>query len=202
MIFGENGEKNYLMLEEMFNAKTVENFLSIKDLDIILNYAKSTKGWEGSEFWKDRILSIQKINNENKEVSLLLFNLLMKQKEYISNSYNLNTMIYSDAFVLVKWLPGQEQSPHSDNMIDTPDHINHKHREYGSIVYLNNDFSGGETFYPQHNVSIVPKSRMLAVHPADDNHMHGVSKIENGIRYTVASFWTFDKEKSNECLTF
>jgi hypothetical protein len=86
-------------------------------------------------------------------------------------------------------------------MIDTIDHITHKHREYGSIVYLNNNFSGGETFYPQHNISIVPKPGMLAIHPADSNHMHGVSEIKDGIRYTIASFWTFDKERSNECVT-
>jgi len=187
----------------MFNAKVVENFLSIEDLDIVLNYAKSTNSWDsgGDDFWKNRVIGMQKINSENKKISLIFFNLLMKQKEYILNNYNLNTMIYSDTFSLVRWFPGQEQHPHSDNMIDTIEHINHKHREYGSIVYLNDDFLGGKTFYPQHDFIITPKQGMLAVHPADNNHMHGVSKVENKIRYTIASFWTFDKEKSNECVT-
>jgi hypothetical protein len=187
----------------MFNAKVVENFLSIEDLKIVLDYAKLTDKWGdgGDDYWKGRVLSMQKINNDNKQISLILFNLLMKQKEYILSNYDLNTMIYSDTFALVKWLPGHSQPPHSDNMIDTIDHIIHKHREYGSIVYLNNNFSGGETFYPQHNISIVPKPGMLAIHPADSNHMHGVSEIKDGIRYTIASFWTFDKERSNECVT-
>lgn len=186
----------------MFNAKVVEDFLSTEDLDIVLDYAQSVENWNsgGDDFWKNRVLNMEEINNTNKKISIIFFNLLMKQKEYIMENYNLSKMLYSDTFALVRWFPGQEQNPHSDNMINTVDHIRHKHREYGSIIYLNNNFSGGETFYPQHNFTISPKPRMLAIHPADDNHMHGVSKVDNGIRYTIASFWTFDKQHSHECI--
>jgi hypothetical protein len=34
----------------------------------------------------------------------------------------------------------------------------------------------------------------LAVHPGDPEHLHGVTKVENGMRYTLASFWTQEEE--------
>jgi hypothetical protein len=34
---------------------------------------------------------------------------------------------------------------------------------------------------------------MLAMHKGTPDYMHGVTKIENSIRYTIASFWTFEK---------
>jgi hypothetical protein len=68
------------------------------------------------------------------------------------------------------------------------------HREYGAIIYLNDNYSGGHTYYPNHNFDIAPAVGKLAIHPGDPEHLHGVSKIEDGVRYTLASFWTQDEK--------
>ena len=36
------------------------------------------------------------------------------------------------------------------------------------------------------------------MHPGDPEHLHGVTKIEGGMRYTIASFWTYEKERSHD----
>jgi hypothetical protein len=89
------------------------------------------------------------------------------------------------------------QPPHADDMTDT-NISGFEHRSFGSIIYLNNDYLGGHTYYPNFDIEIIPEAGKLAVHPGDPNHLHGVTKIENGIRYTVASFWTTEKEKGND----
>jgi hypothetical protein len=68
------------------------------------------------------------------------------------------------------------------------------YREFGSIVYLNDNYSGGHTYYPNYNFDIKPEAGKLAVHPGDPEHLHGVSKIEGTTRYTLAAFWSRNKD--------
>lgn len=184
----------------MLNIKTVENFLSKEEVESILTFAKSIDQWEnagGNGFWDNRSLNAINIyNNYDKVLGKSLYNIREKIKNTIINEYKLDVEVYPDLFQIVRWFPGQEQSPHADDMtnIDDDGLDWFKHRHFGSIIYLNDDYIGGHTYYPDHKLYISPKSGMLAIHPGDPEHLHGVTKIEDEIRYTIASFWTLDKE--------
>ena len=93
--------------------------------------------------------------------------------------------------------PETEQPAHADDMTNYEGMEWFHHRHYGAILYLNDDYKGGHTFYPQHNFEIIPKAGTLALHPGDTNHLHGVTKIKNSKRYTIASFWTREKKYSD-----
>ena len=89
------------------------------------------------------------------------------------------------------------QPPHCDDMSDSKkENKNFNHRYFGCVIYLNDDYIGGETFYPDHNFKIVPKSGTLAIHLGDCNHRHGVTEVKENTRYTIASFWSFDKMRA------
>ena len=183
--------------KRVFNAKTVNNFLSKEEVDTLLDYAKSVDKWEagGNEFWDNRSLNaIHIYNSMNKEVGKLLFNIRTRIQSVIVDAYNLDSLVYPDLTQLIRWFPGMEQPPHCDDMTNSEGNEWFAHRHYGAIIYLNDDYEGGNTFYPNYSVSVTPQSGMLAVHPGDEEHLHGVSKIEKTTRYTVASFWTRDKE--------
>jgi len=185
----------------MFNAQTVQNFISAEEAQTIINFVKDIEPWEngGSEFWDNRSLNAINIyNNQSKEIGTMLYDIRQKLGEEIKKLYGIPE-VYPDLFQVVRWFPGMEQSPHADDMTDAMEHEKHlvewfNHREYGAIIYLNNDYEGGHTYYPHHNFDIAPEVGKLAVHPGDPNHLHGVTKIEGGVRYTLASFWTRDKE--------
>jgi hypothetical protein len=92
-----------------------------------------------------------------------------------------------------------EQPPHADDMTNAKSENENSldwfaHREYGAIIYLNDNYNGGHTYYPNHNFDIKPEAGKLAVHPGNPEHLHGVTKVSDEIRYTLASFWTQDKE--------
>jgi hypothetical protein len=55
---------------------------------------------------------------------------------------------------------------------------------YGYIIYLNDNYEGGEIFYPEFNFSYKPKPGDLIVH--DVNIPHGVKKILAGERVSIA----------------
>ena len=74
------------------------------------------------------------------------------------------------------------------------------HREFGAVVYLNDDFESGYTYYPNFDVEIKPKAGTLVLHPGDEIHRHGVRGSRGGNRYTISSFWTKDATYSDDWL--
>ena len=181
----------------MFNAKTITNFLTEEECLYLLDIVKNVEPWEtgGDEFWSNRSLNgINIYNNIDKQAGKLMYEIRNKIGMAIKDQYNLKDEVYPDLCQVVRWFPGQEQHPHADDMtnIEGTDWFHHRH--FGAIIYLNDNYSGGETYYPQYEKSIKPAVGTLAIHPGDTNHFHGVTKIEGGMRYTIASFWTLDKE--------
>jgi hypothetical protein len=180
-----------------YRGIAVENFLTDDEVKTILDFAQSTDSWEKlqpGDFWSDRVIAAQTIyTNHNKEVGQLMFELRNRTADKIKEAYGVENA-YADITTLVRWFPGQEQTPHADDMTNVDGHEAFHHREFGSILYLNDNYSGGHTYYPDHGIEVTPKSGMLAVHPGDTDHFHGVTKIEDGIRYTIASFWTTNKD--------
>ncbi len=187
-------------VSKMFNAKTIDNFISKEECDYLVNTVKNVEPWEagGSDFWDNRSLNaINVYNNIDKAAGELLYKIKQKIEVSILELYN-EPVIYSDLFQIVRWFPEMEQPPHADDMTNSEGNDWFHHRHYGVILYLNDDYEGGHTFYPQHNFEIIPKAGTLAIHPGDPDHLHGVTKIKNSKRYTVASFWTREEEYSDK----
>lgn len=179
-----------------FNAITIKNFISPEDAQMLVGFATNIDQWELSEdeFWNNRSLNAANVyDNYDKAAGKYLYDLRQRIADEITKHYSLDS-IYPDLTQIIRWYPGQEQHPHADDMTNIVGTDWFHHRHFGAILYLNDDYSGGETYYPEHGISIKPEVGMLAVHPGDIGHMHGVTKIEGGVRYTVASFWTKDVE--------
>ena len=60
----------------------------------------------------------------------------------------------------------------------------------GAIYYISDDLVGGETYYPEFNISYKPVSGSFIIHPGRPEYLHGVSKIESGWRITMNLFAT------------
>lgn len=179
----------------MFNAVIKDNLLSKEDCQYLIDAAIASDLWEGAghEFWNNRIVNYHSMLTYDKKAAEIMLDANVKCGNVIRNNYAIPE-IYSDTLQIVRWFPGMEQPPHADDMTDT-DIIGLEHRAFGSIIYLNDNYDGGKTHYPNFKISITPKTGTLAIHPGDPEHLHGVTQIENGMRYTIASFWTQDKTK-------
>lgn len=94
-----------------------------------------------------------------------------------------------------KWEPGAYARLHSDN---TDEHGNSgpfERSRYAAFLYLNENFEGGLLRFPSHDISIPPRTGLLAAFAGGHKNMHEVSLITKGIRYTLGSFWD-DREES------
>jgi predicted 2-oxoglutarate/Fe(II)-dependent dioxygenase YbiX len=101
-----------------------------------------------------------------------------------------NVSLSSRPPAIVKWKPGTEQRPHADKQL-TDGRVNEfPDYDINSLFYYNDDFEGGELYYPQHDVTVRPKPGLAVAHPGDINYLHGVKMITSGLRYTSPAFYT------------
>jgi hypothetical protein len=178
-------------------AKTIDGFLTEDECSKIIDLVSNIEPWEedSSPFWANRGLEDKNIYNKySNEVGALLYQIRERIGEKIKELYSLDE-IYPDHLSVCRWFNGMSQEPHADDMthISGGGHEWFEHRDFGGVIYLNDNYSGGHTFYPDHGFEVTPKIGTLAIHPADPNHLHGVTTITGNTRYTISSFWTKDK---------
>jgi hypothetical protein len=60
---------------------------------------------------------------------------------------------------------------------------------YAAVMYINDDFLGGELHFPKLDVKFKPKAKDLIVFPSADEYLHGVLPVEAGpTRYAIPAF--------------
>lgn len=62
-------------------------------------------------------------------------------------------------------------------------------RQISGILYLNDDFEGGETHFPNQNITIKPEAGMLVLFPSNFVYAHGSNPITDGKKYICISWF-------------
>lgn len=78
---------------------------------------------------------------------------------------------------IIKYEKGGHYKIHTDNGKGL------EHRHFTVICYLNDDFSGGKTYFPDFELSITPKTGKALVFPS--NYRHAALPVLTGKRYVV-----------------
>ena len=81
--------------------------------------------------------------------------------------------------------PGSSLNVHAD---DAPGLDKDVTTPHGMILYLNDDYEGGEIYYPDLKIAIKPETGSLVIHPGTADYAHGVVPVESGIRYVTTAF--------------
>ena len=96
-----------------------------------------------------------------------------------------------------KWNVGGAVEPHSD-ISDLEGNLNkNSTNKFTVILYLNDDYEGGELYFTQHNIKIKPKAGSIITFPGDHTNIHGVSEVLNNTRYTIVSWWDYDSKSTS-----
>lgn len=66
-----------------------------------------------------------------------------------------------------------------------------------TLIYLNDNYEGGEIYFPGHDLEIKPKAGMFITFPGNTNYVHGVHAASEN-RYTLSMFIKFTKFKEWE----
>lgn len=164
-----------------------ENLLTEEECEYLVWMSETVISWPKAtqSFWDERnfgfLTDLPKHHYAGVETAKLILSIHSRIKEFISSSFG--TECYADQIGIVRWPPGSYQMPHIDNVPELD-------RVSGCVLYLNDDYEGGETFYPYYNKIISPKAGTIFAHDSGHSHLHGVTQIKTKTRYTISSTWT------------
>ncbi len=82
-----------------------------------------------------------------------------------------------------KYFTGASMGPHTDSSPNpTTEHIS-------AVLYLNDDYIGGELAFPNQEIVIKPKAGSLVIFPSVPPFFHESREIISGIKYMSPAFW-------------
>ncbi len=185
------------------NIHVFENFIEKDDLEIIQDFCPTINEWNNSkesvyaedgtclynaDYWNDRQCSSDILQRLSVPVFKIIEKYINKMQLALEDIYNLK--LSPRPPVIMKWRPGIEQRPHADKQLSNGEPNAFVDYDLNSLFYYNDDFEGGELFYPQHDITVKPKPGLAIAHPGDVNYLHGVTMIRSGNRYTTPSFYS------------
>lgn len=180
------------------------------------------------EQWNNRRVDINELYidgmGKRKEFFDLVLPLQYQMQKEVIDFFNPDFELHSELWEIVRWKEGNLQEPHVDHIdpefdlssIDiskVPEECKYFFEErniekykrlftnkaFTSIIYLNDDYAGGELHFPQHNgFEIKPKKGTMLIFSGTIDNMHGIREITNGTRYTHVTFWSNNISKSSK----
>jgi hypothetical protein len=163
----------------------VKGFMPKDVVDRITSYAK------------DHTLLFDEFGNGEKEFTVHTYHgierndpeLLKTMQEYANKVYEFVKEKYDGPFQdfyetkthIAKFMPGWGMHEHYD--ASRPNDI-------ATLVYLNDDYIGGEIYFPAYDISYKPEPGDLLCFPDNPDFIHGVKEIKDGVRYTTPRWFT------------
>lgn len=123
----------------------------------------------------------------------LLMSCLLPVQKLLHSYYGIG-FYDMESISILRYQPGQFYQRHVDNIL-----LNSRRaeiaqgiptRDVGIVGYLNDDFTGGETYFDRQQVTVKPQQGAVVVFPAYYTHPHQSLPVESGIKYALTT-WLF-----------
>jgi predicted 2-oxoglutarate/Fe(II)-dependent dioxygenase YbiX len=142
------------------------------DFDSILKLSEDFE-WFDAQVGDVRDFSFRRL----KQLQEIIFPQIHKYVEDFSDE-----PLEMESFTLLRYTEGQFFTEHSDEVGGT-------NRKLSIVIYLNDDYEGGEIYFRKQNLTIKPKANSLVAFPPTDEFVHEAKPIASGTKYIITSFW-------------
>jgi predicted 2-oxoglutarate/Fe(II)-dependent dioxygenase YbiX len=122
--------------------------------------------------------TMQDIHNQ------MYFLLLATTIPYV-DKYEFQEPLFHEPYNILKYRPGEEYKVHYDG----PTEIG---RAISALVYLNDDYEGGEIEFPNFNLKIKPEKGMVILFPSNYAYRHIAHPVTSGTKYALVT-WIHDR---------
>jgi hypothetical protein len=163
------------------NIHIVKNVLYEEEHKKLLDFAKEITEWEKQPWGVYRFMSprmpkdIVSILSKIFEIAYVTFVKMYDVQVEDSGKKPFN---------IVKFEEGYAMHLHVDTMSVSELHL-------ASVYYINDNYSGGEIRFPQHNLTIKPDANTLILFPGNENYWHETLEVTKNNRYTSTRFFKF-----------
>jgi hypothetical protein len=181
------------------NVLIFENYLSEGECEIFkdffINFPYEKLQEHEFKFWMQRLINSATPQQPGMENCLDPINPFLERLR-LKNIDSLNEYVGVDEWVssppnLIKMWPGSNPDPeYTVEMFVHKDNQDHMEKPifWGLVYYPNDDYEGGEIFYPDYDFLYKPKANSIALHSGET--FHGVKKVTKGDRFCVATLAT------------
>jgi len=175
----------------------IKNLISDEECDYFYNKKllkfknRETSKWGDA----DQVLITENDEEDLSFIDKVNSSFMAAVKEYYG--YSKELCVFESNFYI--WRENVAIRPHMDNW--DPNHDS-QWNLFSSVFYLNDDFEGGQIYFPNLKFTYKPEKGSLIMFPDDERigndllrerHLHGVHGAKSGVRMTVAT-WLQDKE--------
>lgn len=157
-------------------------------------------------FYRGYYRNILRVGNDTTpEIFDLVMDYQSRAMEVIQYNFGFPIVPLEGSCDLRKWDVGDYQEPHSDSegnhdgtddyFVDPflIDNFSSLFIDVGCVMYLNDEYSGGEIYFPAYDIEIKPKPGDMLFFPGSNLYMHGVREIASGERFTITTFYSTPK---------
>lgn len=200
---------NKVYLDE--NIFYVDDFISKKDIEYFLTFMKDDEEIHYSIEGTPSQISIifkhdgkaDKIWKDNYSEKI---NLFIDESEYFETKNAFSLIKYKTSAVYLDQYGNYEESnwlmiPHKDEYESCTSCLKNGFLKCipnctakqtkltkGFVIYLTDDFDGGEIEYVNKNITVKPKAGRLVMHPGNEEYSHGVKHFYGGDRIIYSGF--------------
>lgn len=127
---------------------------------------------------KDGNVVAQNVHNQ-------MYLLLLAATEPYKQRYGIEENFWHENYNMLRYRGGQEYKAHYDG-------ATFDGRSVSAIVYLNDDYSGGEVEFTNFQVKIKPQKGMLLLFPSNYAYTHIAHPVTSGTKYALVT-WIHDR---------
>jgi hypothetical protein len=140
----------------------------------------------------DHVALFEAIERQRPEAASLIRDLQQRIAAKLGLLYDLTMPVFSDSAQLICLTDGMSVDCHAAcEHADGAPHAT-PHRDFASIIYLNDDFTGGELYFAALDLAVRPRAGMLLAFTGGWHHEHGIAEIASGEQLALTAFHTFD----------
>ena len=185
----------------------VNNFISDDEIKVLRQYCEGTDvdwnvgGQPSDTIWYNRVVQAAQLPRTS-PIRRLLYSIAARTRRQIE-TYGTGPL-YLQTLQIVKWQKGDNlDPPHADaEHVDPnyPEPHSFPMRHYSALVYINDDYEGGEIYFVNQNLKPKIEPGMLVHFTGKREDLHGVTEVTRGLRYTIPMWFTRDKQFEMEIL--
>jgi hypothetical protein len=95
-------------------------------------------------------------------------------------------MDFMESVNFVKYGPGDFFKPHADHGFSYTATVS-------SVAYLNDEYEGGELYFPLFNIKLKPKAGDVVLFPSTFIYFHGSERVTSGVKYAAVTMFDYNE---------
>jgi len=202
---------------DISNIRVIKNFIDEEDRLALLQYCEqATTQKDGTMFYpiptdpKLYALHIKYTRKMHQNVSNYYDHITPVRKPTLPESdYDTNVDVINEQGTWIASIlahpNGSFMYPHVDIVgyvqeegAVVPDYLNKWSGHLSAVIYLNDNYEGGELYFPDHDLVIKPEPGDFITWPGSGWYVHGVKEVKNGIRFTLSTWLRFEEAYGKE----